>query len=212
TMVFGTATTNGTLDLAGFSPTAGGLSVAAAVPSGSVASQVITNSSATADSTLTVAGGTSSFGGTINDGAAHTTGRTLASGSLTLSGSNTYAGTTTIAGGTLVVPTLAANLTAQPLGKGASAILLGSATPATLQYTGGAATLGRDVTVNGAGGGTISNTGGALLSLTGTLTKNGNNLTLAGGQISVAGQIVGALPNSDLVIASGATVSLTNAS
>jgi fibronectin-binding autotransporter adhesin len=106
-IAFGTATTNGALDLDGQSQQIAGLSVAAAVPSGSVASQIIGNSSTTSPGTLVFnSAGSSTFGGTIQDtlgSGNQTTALTVSGGSLTLANStNTYSGTTTISGGTLL--------------------------------------------------------------------------------------------------------------
>ncbi len=130
-----------------------------------------------------------------------------------LQATNSYSGTTEIDSGILEVDTLAANGTPQPLGTASTAILLGSATAAgTLQYGGPTAALNRPVTVNGVGGGIINNTGGGILTLAATLTKNGNNLTLSGGTFLVNGQITGPSVNSDLIIGNNATVTLNNAS
>ena len=69
-----------------------------------------------------------------------------------------------------------------------------------MQYTGGANTLGKSITI-GAGNGTISNTGGGALTLTGGIAKNGTVLTLTGtNTINVNGAISGASANSDLVV------------
>ena len=134
-------------------------------------------------------------------------------GTMELTAANTYTGTTQIDAGTLRVDAVAANGVAQPLGTATSAILIGSASEGTLEYSGGAdADLQRSITVNGAGNGVLGNsTAGTTLTLSGTLTKNGNTLTLHGpGKFKVDGLIVGALPNSDLVV-DGADATLTNA-
>ena len=98
-MTFGSATSDGTLDLAGHSQTVGGLSVAAAVAT--PANEIITNS--TGSATLTSAGnGSTTFGGTIQDTApTGVLALHVAGGQLVLSGNNTYAGGTTVNGGTL---------------------------------------------------------------------------------------------------------------
>jgi autotransporter-associated beta strand protein len=129
-------------------------------------------------------------------------------GTWLVTANNTYTGPVQINNGTLAIDHVAATGAAQPLGQASSAILLGSATAATLQYTGGTASLSRDITVNGAGGGAINNTGGGTLTLGGTLTKNGANLTLSGSLI-VNGKVTGALANSDLIV-SGGNVTLNN--
>ncbi len=89
----GSLTANhGTVDLAGYNPTVGGL--------GGV-SGVITNSSTTA-ATLSVSQTTSTtFGGLFRDGAAPV-GLTLAAGTLMLNGSDTNSGPTTISAGALI--------------------------------------------------------------------------------------------------------------
>ena len=55
----------------------------------------------------------------------------------------------------------------------------------------------------------LSNAGAGVLTLAGTLSKNGTVLRLAGGQFNVTGQIVGSNANSDLLV-DGATVTLSN--
>lgn len=201
TLVLGEATgnTNGTYDLNGFNETLTGLT------SSGTGTKIVTNSAASGISTLTISG-TGSFDGLIQDGATAQVALTKSTtGTLTLSGTNTFTGALSITGGTLSVGQF------NSLGSGTSAITLGSTAVGTLAYTGGTATLSRDFTINGTGGGVISNTGGGTLTLTGTLTKNGTKLTLSGGTINVSGQITGALANSDLIVTGGAVVTLTNA-
>jgi autotransporter-associated beta strand protein len=98
TVTFGQGSLSGTLDLAGFNQTVGGLAVGTAtVP----AMQVITSSSGS--STLTYNGaGSSTFPGLIRDGGG-ILGLNVVGGSLTLSGSNGYSGGTTVNNGTLVL-------------------------------------------------------------------------------------------------------------
>jgi integrase len=99
-LTFGTASTNGFLELDGFNQQVAGLAVAAGA---TAASQVIGNSSTTTDATLTFDGGSgpsSSFGGTIEDkvtgSGTHTTALAIAGGTLDLTGNNTFSGGTTV--------------------------------------------------------------------------------------------------------------------
>ncbi len=105
--------------------------------------------------------------------------------------------------------------TAQSLGRNttANAVTLGVAGTSSgrLNYTGIAATLDKNITALGNGTDTIQNSGSGLLTLSGTLTKNGTTLTLSGGTngIAVTGQIVGPNPNSDFTATNG-TITLSN--
>jgi fibronectin-binding autotransporter adhesin len=121
-------------------------------------------------------------------------------GTLTLSGANTFTGATTVSAGTLAFNA------ATTLGA-TSAINL--ADTATLTYTGGSTTFDRDLAVT-TGTGTLRNTGGGTLTLSGTLTKNGTILNFAQGVFNVTGTIAGASANSDLLI-DGASVTLNHA-
>jgi autotransporter-associated beta strand protein len=92
----------GTLDLAGFSQQVGSLTVRTGA---NPTHQTVGNSSATADSTLTVTG-TSTFDGIIQDtlgGGTRKTAVTVTGGTVALGGANTYTGATTVTGGTLQV-------------------------------------------------------------------------------------------------------------
>ena len=122
------------------------------------------------------------------------------SGSLVLTGANTYAGSTTINAGTISFSTTGAFAST-------SGINLANAT--ALLYTGGAASLDRNITVTG-GTGTIRNTGAGLLTLSGSLVKNGTTLAFDTGSFNVTGIISGSSANSDLVV-DGASVTLNNA-
>jgi fibronectin-binding autotransporter adhesin len=137
----------------------------------------------------------------------------VGTGTFTLSAANTFSGGVTIDNGTLSVGTLAAVGTAQPLGEGGTVTLAGASAGAAgvLRYTGGAATLAQAVTVNTGTFGTISNTGGALLTLAGNISKNGSVLNLSGGLFNVTGVISGASAGSDLNVVGGSTVTLSNA-
>jgi autotransporter-associated beta strand protein len=121
-------------------------------------------------------------------------------GTVTLTGANTYTGATTVNGGTLRINSSSAI--------GTNTVTLANAT--FLSYIGsGVASLNNDITV-GTGTATIANLTNSLLTLGGTLAKNGTTLTLNGGSggINVTGSITGSDPNSDLVIGSG-TVTLS---
>ena len=144
---------------------------------------------------------------TINDAIATGTGTLTknGTGTLTLGGSNSYTGATTLNTGNISFSTTAAL---------ANSSSLSMANATSLIYTGGAASLGSNITVTGGTGstGTIRNSGTGLLTLSGALSKNSTTLTLAGGTngITVSGVISGSNPNSDLVI-DGGTITLTNA-
>ena len=139
------------LDLAGFNQTLTGITRVTAGNTG-----YITNSSATADSTLTITG-TSSYAGNIVDGSAHKVALTVNGGQLTLTGTNTYTSATTVTNGTLLIT--------GSIGSSAVTVKTGG----TL---GGTGSIGGAVTVQS--GGTLSP--GAFI---GTLSIN-NRLTLAG--------------------------------
>jgi autotransporter-associated beta strand protein len=157
----GAASTNGTLDLDGFSQTVGGLSSANA---GTPASQIVGNSSTLNNATLTVAGsGPSTFNGTIKDalpGGSKTTALAVTSGTLNLGGANTLSGGVTVSG----TGTLNAN----------SASALGASTG----------------TVNVSGSGALNLSTGITLAngnfTGGTVNTNGNNVAVTS-QMQTAG-------------------------
>ena len=134
------------------------------------------------------------------------------SGTLSLNGVNTYAGKTTVAKGILAFSSGNASATAdQALGHGANVDLgVAGTSSGILQYTGGATTLAKSINALGNGSDTIQNSGSGLLTLSGTLTKNGTTLTLKGGSggIAITGTIAGASANSDLTY-DGGTFTLT---
>ena len=111
--------------------------------------------------------------------------------------------------GTLSFTSGAASATAnQALGANATVILgVASTSSGTLNYTGAAGTLAKNVNVLGNGSDTIQNSGTGLLTLSGTLTKNGTILILKGGSngINVTGAIAGSGANSDLIVDGGNT-------
>jgi len=102
-------------------------------------------------------------------------------GTLTLSNTaNTFSGAVTITQGTLSVAALADAGTNSSLGTGSgtSGISLGSATAATLKYTGSGNSSNRTINLTGAG--TIDASGGGTLTLAGGVTGAAQNLTLTG--------------------------------
>ena len=136
-------------------------------------------------------------------------------GTMELAGSNTFGGKTEVRNGTLAFTNGDASATAnQALGTNASVDLgVAGSSSGVLEYTGSAAaSLAKNINALGNGSDTIRNNGGGLLTLAGTLTKNGTVLTLQGGSngITVSGTIAGSAANSDLVI-DGGTTTLTAA-
>ncbi|MEI8037128.1 MAG: autotransporter-associated beta strand repeat-containing protein, partial [Verrucomicrobiota bacterium] len=133
---------------------------------------------------------------------------------LVLSSTNSYSGKTAVQNGTLSFSTGNASATAsQQLGANATLDLGVAATSSgTLLYTGAAGTLAKAVNALGNGSDTIQNSGSGLLTLSGTLTKNGTILNLKGGTngINVTGTIAGTSANSDLYV-NGGTVTLSAA-
>jgi autotransporter-associated beta strand protein len=130
-------------------------------------------------------------------------------GTLTMAGSNSYTGNTNVQAGTVNFSTVVAGAAAQGLGKG-TAVNLGVATTSsgTLNYTGGIATLDKNINALGNGTDTVQNSGSGLLTLSGTITKNSTILTLNGGSngISVTGNIAGSGAGSDLSVTGGKTI------
>lgn len=122
-------------------------------------------------------------------------------GKLTLTADNTYTGTTTINSGTLSIPSIVDNNPGQPqpLGQSPNAIVVGSSTAGTFEYTGSAATtFARPVTIGGTGGGVIRATSatGTGLTLAGnggdSVTIGANSVTFDGaGNITVSSTISG---------------------
>ncbi|MFN9272585.1 MAG: beta strand repeat-containing protein, partial [Planctomycetia bacterium] len=154
------------------------------------------------------AGGTLAFnrsdnyGGVFGNAISGGLGILLRGGTLSLSATNTFTGATAINAGILSIPTADAL-------QGTSGVTINGG--AGLTYTGGAATLAKNVTVTaGSGTGTIRNTGGGLLTLSGNLSKDNSVLRLTGGAFNVTGTISGATPNaSDLLVDGTSTVTLS---
>ncbi|MEI6073075.1 MAG: autotransporter-associated beta strand repeat-containing protein [Verrucomicrobiae bacterium] len=138
-------------------------------------------------------------------------------GTTTLNAANAFLGKTIVQNGTLSFTTGSATATAaQSLGANAALDLgVASTSSGILKYTGtGGATLAKNINALGNGSDTIQNSGTGLLTLTGTLTKNGTVLTLKGGTggitVSGTGTIAGSNAGSDLVV-DGGNVTLSTA-
>jgi autotransporter-associated beta strand protein len=174
-----------------------------------------------ADSTVTsLTGGTLSVDSGVN--ATVTTGTSTAkitgagnllktgNGTLTLSGTTSdYTGATKVQAGTVQVTDVAAlgstsGVTLGTVGGANDAKLQIAATGSTILSTNISAT-------NTTSANIVENSGSGALTLSGSLTKNGTVLTLAGGSsgINVTGNIIGSAANSDLVVSSG-TVKVTS--
>jgi autotransporter-associated beta strand protein len=127
---------------------------------------------------------------------------------LTLEGnSSSFTGAINVAAGEVEAKSVAA------LGSGtgtSAALSLGTAsnsTVAKLTYSGAQDTIAKDITAlsTSRSGNVVENSGSGALTLSGSLTKNGTVLTLAGGTngINVTGSIIGSAANSDLIVSSG---------
>jgi len=127
----------------------------------------------------------------------------------TLTGSTSVSTRWAINGGTLAVNSVGSIGAVTLTGTSPSA-------PSIFQYSGATANLGQTITVSTGSYGVVQNSGGGVLTLSGTVSKNGGVLILAGGQFVVTGTITGSAPNSDLDLGSttyggAATVGLTSA-
>lgn len=165
---------------------------------------------ATGNRTLFVGGaGSGSITGVISDTGVSVVGLSKdGTGTWRVTNDNTFTGAVSVSDGVLQFATAAATGTAQSLGQGTAAVNLGSATTSgTLEYIGTAdALLGRGLTVAGVGGGIVRNShASAVLTIAGTVTKNGRPLTLTGGHITVTGQVTGNTAG-DLIIDASVTV------
>ena len=209
TVTFGTSSSNGTLDLAGFNQQVGGLVVDINVPFGSVASQVIGNSSVTANSRLNFFGsGLATFDGTITDALAsgnRTVALSVSNGNLKLTGDNLFIGGTLITGSSSTVR-ITSNTA---LGTGAIEVATGCFLGLNNNIT-----VANPLTLNGASGsGSLANTSGnntysgsitlagssgilanpsTVFAITGPVYLAGNNLTVtAQGPVTVSSAVTG---------------------
>ncbi|MDD5262803.1 MAG: autotransporter-associated beta strand repeat-containing protein [Methylacidiphilales bacterium] len=130
-------------------------------------------------------------------------------GKTTLNAANAFTGDVSVQKGILAFNSVAAAAGAQALGSGSMVYLgvTGSSAVATLDYTGAAGTLDKNIYAMGSGLNTVRNSGGGLLILSGSLQKNGTVLVLNGntGGIKVTGVISGTSANSDLYVTGGTT-------
>ena len=128
-------------------------------------------------------------------------------------GPNGYSGVTTINAGILQIGDVETIGSYQPLGFNANVNLGSGTATGTLQYTGGTSVMYQNILV-GTGGGVLSNIGGGVLTVSGTLTKTNAVLTFNSGTFIVSGQITGGGTNtfnSDLDVNNATvTVSATN--
>jgi len=237
TVAFGTAPSGSAnaLSLNGNNLTIGALGSTAQTTSGNGGTVAVYNGgSASGTVTLTIGGKTyvsgalantdSTFGGVIadtstgaiNTGTALALTKTGAGSTLTLTGANSYSGPTSVQSGVLAFNSLASATNAQALGSGSVVnIGLDATSSGTLQYTGAAGTLDKNIYALGNGLNTVKNSGSGLLTLSGSLVKNGTILVLNGGSngINVNGVISGsnASYNSDLYVTGGSvTLSAAN--
>ena len=173
---------------------------------GTVSNNGLRAGSAIGFDTTNATGGTFTLTGTVADTAGTGGGAVglvkLGSGELVLSATNTFSGAANVAAGVLSFGGTNA------LRNTAGVNLAGGA---GLTYTGGATAFAKNVTVTaGSGTGTITNSGGGLLTLSGTLSKDNSVLRLTGGSFNVTGLITGTtVGTSDLVVDS-ASVLLSN--
>ena len=180
----GPVTVNGAVDLAGFSPTVGGLSG----PAGGL----IANLSGTQNSMLTVSQtATTTYAGTITDWSAYTTALTLTgSGLLHLTGSNGYSGGTTVSGGTLQLGNASAMGTGG-LTANAGVVDLAGFSPTVTTLNGAAGTIASS---SGAATLTVSSSGSSD-TFSGTIEDDPNlaagsapvSLVLSGGELTLSG-------------------------
>jgi len=209
-----TVDAGGTLDLSSYSVTAGnGLVLGSGTASGYIKGSntlLLSSTSGDAVSASLVSGTIASV---LSSGTAlSSVTKTNAATTVTLLGNNTYLGATNVNAGILAFNSAVSGTGAQALGSGNIVNLGVAATSSgTLQYTGAAGTLSKNVYALGTGLNTIKNSGTGLLTLAGSLVKNGTILALNGGTggINVTGVISGTSANSDLYV-TGGTTTLSN--
>jgi autotransporter-associated beta strand protein len=206
TIILGNGATNGTLDLAGFNQTVGGLSVAGTT----VSSQLIGNSSTTNNSTLTFTGGTSTFTGIIEDalgGGTKQVALAVTAGTLILAGANTYSGGTTISGGTLQV----GDGTAGHDGTLGTGVVKDGA--ALIFDPNGTITINNQITNNGATAGSVTQNGPGSTVLGNNTNNYSGGTTITAGILSVsADRDLGAVPGAATpanVVINGGTLQAT---
>ncbi len=209
-----TVTNGGTLDLGSYSVTAGkgfilGSGTASGYVKGSNALILASTSGDAVNATLisgTVASVISS--GTALSNVVKTNDATT----VVLTGNNTYLGETDVTAGVLSFNTVAAGGAAQALGAG-NAVKLGVAATSsgTLQYTGAAGTLDKNISALGNGSNTVKNAGSGELNLSGSISNNGTNLVFDGGAagLNVSGIVNGSGANSNLFFNGKTTLSGT---
>src|SRR6185369_17239287 len=155
TMYDGTIGSAGTLTLNG---AAASVTYSGVSTGGTISTTNLTLGTAVGTATFDIADGAASMDLTVSSviqNGAGTQGLTkIGAGTLQLTGNNSFTGALNVSAGTLSVSSINSTAVAnQPLGNSSAAITLGSASAATLQYTGAAATLNRAITIGGAGGG-----------------------------------------------------------
>ena len=209
------AVVGGTFDLAGFNESLGTNAPTFTLGNSGTAGAIVgsgTITTGTGGNGYQLAYGSVS-GSSVLSGSAGLTKTTAQT--VTLSGNNAYSGTTNVQNGTLAISTVGLATAIQSLGTNTTVNLgVASTSSGILQYTGVSGTLGKNVNALGNGTDTIQNAGSGLLTLSGTLTKNGTVLRLWGGAqgITVTGQITGTLANSDLAVQNGLTTLSTTGS
>jgi autotransporter-associated beta strand protein len=224
TVTFGNgASTIGILDLNGYNQQVGGLAVGS---SATGSSQVIGNSSTSANSTLTFNGsGTSTFGGLIKNtigSGTETVALTVSGGTLSLSGASTFTGGVNLNGGVLSVNGAESPGTSGPLGASGTISFGGGTlqftTADSADYSPRISTAGSqsvELDLNGKAVTFGTGISGSSTSLTigdtvgaGSLTLSGAN-TYTGATAVNAGTLVinGSIGSGAVTVASGATLS-----